>query len=61
LARLDAPDHRKIENALSDAEDEVAKPHPNKDEVGKALARALDYAQKAQGFAKAIETLKPHA
>jgi hypothetical protein len=60
LAQLDSPDRRKIENALDDAEDELAKSQPDKNEVGTALARALDYAQKAQGFVKAIETFKPH-
>lgn len=60
LTQLDSQDHRKIDNALGEAEDEVAKPQPDKDEVGKALGRALDYAQKTQGFAKAIETLTPH-
>jgi hypothetical protein len=60
LARLDSPDRRKIENALSDAEEELAKPEPDKDEVGHALDRALDYAKKAEGFAQIIETLKPH-
>ena len=60
LARLDSPDRRKIENALDDAEDELTKAKPNKDEIGKALDRALDYAKRAEGFAKVIETLKPH-
>ena len=60
LAQLDSPDRRKIENALGDAEDELTKPEPDKDEIGKAFDRALDYAKKAEGFAKSIETLKPH-
>jgi len=60
LARLGPLDDKKIENALSDADDELTKPEPDKDEVGKAVERALDYAQKAEGFAKVIETLKPH-
>ena len=60
LTRLESPDRRKIANALSDAEDELAKPLPNKNEVGKALERTLDYARKAEGFAKALETLQPH-
>ena len=60
LTRLESPDRRKIANALSDAEDELAKPQPDKNEVGKALERTLDYAKKAEGFAKAITTLQPH-
>ena len=60
LAQLQSPDLRKIENALSDADDELAKEEPNKDEVGKALDRALEYAEKADRFAGLIETLKPH-
>ncbi len=60
LAKLDSSDCRKIENAISDAEDELNKAEPNKDEIGKALGRALEYAQKAEGFAKAVENLKPH-
>jgi hypothetical protein len=60
LTQLQSPDRPKIEHALADAEDEVAKSQPDKNEVGKALARALDYAQKAEGFAKVIQTLTPH-
>lgn len=60
LAGLVSPDRRKIDNAVDEAEEEAAKPEPDKDEVGKALERALGYAQKAEGFAKVIESLKPH-
>ena len=60
LAQLPAPDARKIENAVGDAEDEVQKPTPDKDEVGKALDRAIAYAQKADGFAEAAGKLVPH-
>jgi hypothetical protein len=60
LARIETPDRKKIDHALEEAQDESKKPNPNKDEVGKALDRALDYAKKAEGFAKVIETLKPH-
>ena len=60
LAQLASPDRRKIDNALSDAEDELTKPQPDKQEVGKALERALDYAKKAEGFTRAVETFKPH-
>ncbi|OKH57238.1 hypothetical protein NIES2130_20990 [Scytonema sp. HK-05] len=60
LAKLESPDRRKIENAFADASEEVNKPKPDKDEVGKALDRALDYAKKAEGFASVVEKLKPH-
>nr|WP_033365768.1 CHAT domain-containing protein [Mastigocladopsis repens] len=60
LAKLESPDRRKIENAFADAQEEVNKPKPDKDEVGKALDRALDYAKKAEGFASVVEKLKPH-
>ena len=60
LASLVSPDRRKIDNAIGEAEEEAVKPEPDKDEVGKALERALGYAQKAEGFAKVIESLKPH-
>jgi hypothetical protein len=59
LLQLQAPDQRKIENALDDAKEELKKPEPSKDEVGQALDRALNYAQKANGFAEAIDKLRP--
>jgi len=60
FAQLSAPDARKIESAVGDAEDELQKPAPDKDEVGKALDRAITYAQKADGFAEAAGKLVPH-
>lgn len=60
LTQLESVDKRKIENALEDAEDELQKLEPGKDEVGQALDRALKYAEKANGFAEAIEKLQPH-
>lgn len=60
LSQLQSPDQRKIEAALDDAKEELKKPDPSKDEVGQALARALNYAQKANGFAKALDKLRPH-
>lgn len=59
LAQLKTPERQKIDNALEDAEEELAKSEPDKDEVGKALERALDYAQKAEGFSAAVENLAP--
>lgn len=57
---LSSEDQKKIENAFNDAEEELKKSKPNKDEVGQALDRALGYAQKASGFAEAVEKLRPH-
>jgi len=60
LMQLDTPDSRKIVNAVDDAKEELKKSQPDKDEVGKALDRAMTYAQKANGFAEAIDKLRPH-
>ncbi|MEH2248919.1 CHAT domain-containing protein [Nostoc sp.] len=60
LVNLSSSDLRKIDNAVADAEEELNKPQPDKNEVGKALERAFDYAKKAEGFASVIEKLKPH-
>jgi len=46
--------------AFEDAQEELKKPEPNKDEVGQAIDRALNYAQKANGFVEAIDKLRPH-
>lgn len=60
LVSLAAPDGPKIENAVSDAEHELQKPEPDKDEIGKALDRAIGYAQKAEDFASTAGKLMPH-
>ncbi len=60
LVNLPSDYRRKIDNAIADADEEINKPKPDKNEVGKALDRALDYAKKAEGFASLIEKLKPH-
>ncbi|MEA5595783.1 hypothetical protein [Rivularia sp. UHCC 0363] len=60
LVNLSSLDRRKIDNAIADADEEINKPKPDKNEVGKALDRAFDYAKKAEGFASLIEKLKPH-
>jgi hypothetical protein len=60
LATLSSPDRRKINNALEEIDEELEKPEPDKDEVGKALDRAMTYAQKANGFAEAMDQLRPH-
>ncbi len=60
LAKLETLDRRKIDNAFEDAQEELNKPQPDKNEVGKALNRAFDYAKKAEGFASTIAKLQPH-
>lgn len=60
LAKLETSDRRKIDNAFADIEEELNKPQPDKNEVGKALERAFDYALKAEGFVSLTEKLKPH-
>jgi len=59
LTQLDCDHKKNIHNALEEAKEELAKQKPEKDEVGKALDRALDYAKKAKGFANIVETLRP--
>ncbi len=60
LRQLRSEDEKKIGRALEDAQDEVAKSEPNRDEVGDALQRALNYAQQADGFAQTAASLKGH-
>lgn len=60
LSNLQTADQRKIERALEDIKEELNKVEPDKDEVGQALDRALNYAQKANGFAEAVDKLRPH-
>jgi DNA-binding transcriptional regulator GbsR (MarR family) len=60
LAGLQSPEQKKINNAIEEAQDEIQKPEPQKDEVGKAIERAMSYAQHAGTFKTLIETLKPH-
>jgi hypothetical protein len=60
LMELNTADHRKITNALDEAQEESGKPSPDKQEVGKALSRALEYAQKSAGFAEVLVKLQPH-
>ena len=60
IGQLQSDDEKKIGRAIEDAQDEVAKSEPNRDEVGDALERALKYAQKAEGFAETAASLKGH-
>lgn len=53
------PDRRKLDRAVEDAADEVAKPEPDKDEVGGALQRVVKYAKAASDFDEQAEKLLP--
>lgn len=60
LAKLNAPDQKKIERAAEDGEDEVAKPEPDKQEVGGAVERMLKYASQAEGFGQIAGKIGSH-
>jgi hypothetical protein len=60
LTGLHTADRPTIGRALDDADDELAKPAPEKDEVGKALERAVKYAKGANDFAAHAAKLAPH-
>jgi hypothetical protein len=60
LERIGGEHAGKIDRAFDDAAEEAQKPEPNKDEIGTALNRALDYAKKGNGFADEIGKLAPH-
>jgi hypothetical protein len=51
---------KKIGRAIDDATDEAGKREPDKDELGKALERALTYAKSATTFATETKKLAPH-
>jgi len=57
LETLGSPDQPKIRNAVADAVAELQKPEPDKDEVGQALDRALNYATKTAAFAPVMAKL----
>ena len=60
IEALAAPDARKIANAFDDAEAELDKPSPDREEIGGALERAVRYAKGANSFAEQAEKLMPH-
>lgn len=60
LAEVSSNDRRKIDNAFADIEEELDKPAPDKNEVGQALERALNYAKKAEAFTTVTEKLQHH-
>ncbi len=60
LETVASPHQKKIHNAMDEAVEEMDNPEPDKDEVGKALDRALEYAGKADKFGSILDKLKPH-
>lgn len=60
LAEIGGEHTNKIARALDDAVEETNKPKPDKDEIGSALARILDYAKKGNDFVGVAEKLAPH-
>jgi hypothetical protein len=50
----------KIGRALDDATEELHKHEPDKNEIGSALSRALNYAKTAGNFAETVTKLAPH-
>jgi hypothetical protein len=59
LSRLQTPDRGKLDRAFADAEEEAAKPAPDKAEIGFALQRIIKTAKGANDFAGQVETLAP--
>jgi hypothetical protein len=61
LTSLESEHDRKIGRALDDADEEAGKKTAgSKDELGKALDRALTYAKSASAFATTAAKLGPH-
>jgi hypothetical protein len=59
LASLNVPERGRLDRALQDAEEEAAKPDPDKGEVADAVQRVLKAAKGANAFAEQIEKLAP--
>ncbi len=59
LVSLNVPDQGKLERALQDAEEEAAKPEPDKDEIGSAIESAVKYAKGASEFGEHVGKLAP--
>src|SRR5687768_16789078 len=52
LLDLNSAHKPEIEQALNEASEEVARETPDRDKIGTALTRAIDYASKAGDFAE---------
>jgi hypothetical protein len=60
LGGLTTDNQQKIINALTEAAEDAGKPTPNREEIGKGLERALDYASKAADFSDKAVTIATH-
>lgn len=60
LGGLATDNQQKIVNALAEAAEDAAKPTPNREEIGRGLERALDYASKAADFSDKASTIATH-
>jgi hypothetical protein len=60
LRSLNTDNRQKITNALAEAMADAAKPQLDKDEIGRALSRALDYASKAVDFGDKTGKIASH-
>jgi ABC-type transporter Mla subunit MlaD len=60
LLELNSADKPAIEQALDEASQEAARENPDRDKIGTALTRAIDYASKAGDFAEKARVVMPH-
>jgi hypothetical protein len=60
LQRIGGEHTQKIGRAFEDATEEAQKAEPDKDEIGAALNRALNYARKSNAFAHEAGNLTQH-
>ena len=60
LEKLEGENASKVRRALDDATEENDKTNPDKDEIGGALTRAIEYAKKGEDFADVLAKLAPH-
>jgi hypothetical protein len=60
LAGIATEDRQKIVNALTEAAEDASKPIPNRDEIGRGLERALEYAGKAADLGDQAATIATH-
>jgi hypothetical protein len=60
LERIGGEKADKIGRAMDDAAKQARDKEPDKDKVGKALKRALDYSKTGSGFAENVAKLAPH-
>jgi hypothetical protein len=59
LASLNVPERGRLDRAFQDADEEAAKPDPDKGEVADAVERVLKAAKGANSFADQVEKLAP--